>query len=78
MDTQIVAVYCLCDDLLKALYHSEDPQCQISDAEVMTTAITAMLYFSGNYEIARRFYGIWLCSSDVGKKPVQSSSASHS
>jgi hypothetical protein len=55
MDSQIVAVYCLCDDLLKALYHYEDQQCQMSDAEVMTAAITAMLYFRGNYEMARRF-----------------------
>jgi hypothetical protein len=55
MDTQIVAVYCLCDDLLKALYHPEDPQCQMSDAEVMTTALIAMLYFRGNFEAARRF-----------------------
>lgn len=55
MDSQIVAVYCLCDDLLKALYHHEDRQCQMSDAEVMTTAIIAMLYFRGNFEAARRF-----------------------
>jgi hypothetical protein len=55
MDSQIVAVYCLCDDLLKALYHPEDQQCQMSDAEVMTTAITAMLFFGGNFEMARRF-----------------------
>ena len=39
MDSQIVAVYCLCDDLLKALYHHEDLQCQMSDAEVMTAAL---------------------------------------
>jgi hypothetical protein len=56
MDTQIVAVFCLCDDLLKALYHAEDQQCQMSDAEVMTLAIIAMLYFSGNFEAARRFF----------------------
>jgi hypothetical protein len=55
MDTQIVAVYCLCDDLLKALYHQEDPQCQMSDAEVMTTAIVAALFFGGNHETARKF-----------------------
>jgi len=55
MDTQIVAVYCLCDDLLKALNHHEDPQCKMSDAEVMTVAITAMLYFRGNFETSRRF-----------------------
>jgi len=53
MDTQIVAVFCLCDDMLKALHHSEDPQSQISDAEVMTTALAAVLYFGGNMEKAR-------------------------
>ncbi len=55
IDAQIVAVYCLCDDLLKALYHQEDPQCRMSDAEVMTSAIIAALYFRGNFEAARRF-----------------------
>ena len=55
MDTQIVAVYCLCDDLLKALSHPEDQQCQMSDAEVMTTAIVAALFFGGNHERARSF-----------------------
>jgi len=55
MDTQIVAVYCLCDDLLKALYHHEDSQRRMSDAEVMTTAIIAALYFSGNHEKACQF-----------------------
>jgi hypothetical protein len=54
MDTQIVAVYCLCDDMLKALHHHQDPQCQMSDAEVMTTAIVAALHLGGNLETARR------------------------
>lgn len=53
MDTQIVAVYCICDDLLQALHHPHDRQCQMSDSEVMTTAIVAMLYFGGNFEQAR-------------------------
>lgn len=53
MDTEIIAIYCLCDDLLKAMHHIEDRQCQMSDAEVMTTAIVAARYFSGNIELAR-------------------------
>ena len=53
MDGQITAIYCLCDDVLKALRHYEDPQRQMSDAEVMTTAIVAALYFAGNLERAR-------------------------
>lgn len=55
MDTQIVIVFCLCDDLLKALHHSEDPQCQLKDAEVMTAAIVAMLYFRGNFRQSCQF-----------------------
>jgi hypothetical protein len=53
MDNQIVAVFCLCDDMLKALHHYEDKQSQMSDAEVMTTAIVAALHFGGNFERAR-------------------------
>jgi hypothetical protein len=53
MDEKIVAVFCLCDDLLKALHHHEDAQSEMSDAEVMTTAIAAALFFGANYERAR-------------------------
>jgi hypothetical protein len=53
MDTRIVAVYCLCDDMLKALNHRDDPQSQMTDAEVMTTAIVAALDYGGNMEKAR-------------------------
>jgi len=53
MDIKIILVYCLCADLLIALHHIEDPQCQMSDAEVMTTAIVAALFFGGKYERAR-------------------------
>lgn len=52
MDTQIIVVFCLCVDMLKSLQHYEDAQCQMSDAEVMTTAIIAMLYFKGNFSLA--------------------------
>ncbi len=57
MDDQIVAIYCLCDDVLKALDHYEDPQREMSDAEVMTTAIVAALHFGGNWERARKLLG---------------------
>lgn len=57
MDEQIILIYCLCDDLLKAMHHREDPQCQMSDAEVMTTALVAALFFRGNQEQARHLLG---------------------
>lgn len=53
MDTQIIAIYCVCDDLLKALGHVDDRQRQMTDAEVMTTALIAALHFGGNFEPAR-------------------------
>lgn len=52
MDTTIVAVYAICDDVLKGLHHHEDPQVTMTDAEVMTTGIVATLYFGGNYKNA--------------------------
>ena len=55
MDSQIVAIFCLCDDILKGLHHHEDRQCRMSDAEVMTTSIVAAAFFSGNMERARTF-----------------------
>jgi hypothetical protein len=55
MDTQIITIFCLCDDMLKAFHHRDDPQCQMTDAEVMTTAISAAIFFSGNFEKARHF-----------------------
>ena len=53
MDDKIIATFCLCDDLLKAMHHQEDHQCQMNDAEIMTTACIASLFFRGNHESAR-------------------------
>jgi hypothetical protein len=55
MDSQIVAVFCICDDILKALYHREDRQRRICDSEIMTIALTAALHFGGNQAKANRF-----------------------
>ena len=55
MDIQIVMVFYLCDKLLEALNHQQDPQTQMSDAEVMTTAIVAALFFGGNFTTACDF-----------------------
>ena len=52
MDEKILVIYCLVDDLLRAMNHYEDPQRQVSDAEVMTTAIVAVSYFGGNFSLA--------------------------
>jgi len=53
MDDKIIATFCLCDDLLKAMHHQEDCQCQMNDAEIMIAALIASLFFRGNHESAR-------------------------
>ncbi|ELS30730.1 MULTISPECIES: hypothetical protein [Pseudanabaena] len=54
MNDEIVAIDCLCDDILRAMNQQGNIQQQMSDAEVMTTAIVAVLYFGGNFEKARK------------------------
>lgn len=53
MYDNVVALYCITDDLLKAIGHCDDRRRQLTDAEVITTALTAALYFGGNIESAR-------------------------
>ena len=57
MDDHILAIYCVCHDFLKALHHREDRQQKMTDAEVMTTALVARLFFGGNFEHARALLG---------------------
>ena len=48
MDEKIIATFCLCDDLLKAIEHHESAFAQqLNDAEVMTIALVAASCFQG-------------------------------
>ena len=49
------ALYCIVDDLLKAVGHQDDCRRAMTDAEVITTALVAAHCFGGNIEHARRF-----------------------
>jgi hypothetical protein len=55
MYDRTLAIYCFIDDLLKAMQHTEDSRAKLSDSEVVTTAIVAMLFFGGNFERSRSF-----------------------
>lgn len=55
MDTTIILVYCLCDDILRYQNQRDDPQCQLSSAEVMTVGLVAALFFGGNQAQSMRF-----------------------
>jgi len=50
-----MAIYVFIDDVFKALAHQEDARRKRSDAEVLTTAIIAALYFGGHLDKARTF-----------------------
>jgi len=55
MQHTIVTFYCVCDDLLRTLGHTDDPQTRLSSAEVMTVPLVACAFFSGKVEQARVF-----------------------
>ncbi len=55
MDDTITAIYCLCDDFLKAINRRDDPQVRLSTAEVMTVPLVAAAFFGANIDKARRF-----------------------
>ena len=54
MDCQSGAVYCLCADMRTALHHHDDPQCHLTDAEIITVALVAALFFARNDAHAQR------------------------
>jgi len=45
---KFIGIYCLIDDMLKSIHHSEDSRRRISDSEVLFTAIISALYFGGH------------------------------
>lgn len=56
MTLQLIFLYCLCDELIKASPLKDDPQSRMTHAEVMTFAIAAALYFQGNFMRTRLFF----------------------
>ena len=45
-------LYAITDDLLKAIGHKEDCRRAMNDAEIITTAICAAMFFNGNHSKA--------------------------
>jgi hypothetical protein len=48
MLNEIITIYAITDDILKAIGHQEDSRRQMNDAEIITTALTAAMFFYGN------------------------------
>lgn len=55
MSHYTIAIYCLCDEFVNAFGVQDDPQAQMSTAEVMTTALIAASFFAGNLQESRTF-----------------------
>jgi hypothetical protein len=54
MELKIIFIYCFCSDLLNHLGIKSDKQCKMNMAEIMTVAITAALFFNGNFSLSRK------------------------
>lgn len=52
MQIQIITIYVVCDTFLKQRGHHDDPQAQMTTAEVMTCALVAAWFFHGNLRLA--------------------------
>src|SRR5918997_1245209 len=55
MPEKIITIYCFFDELLKALNHRDDPQAKLTTAEIMTIAIVAAQFYTGNQQKALDF-----------------------
>jgi Transposase DDE domain len=54
-EDKVISIFCIVDDVLKAMGHREDNRIKVSDAEVITTSFVATLYFGGHMDNARMF-----------------------
>ena len=52
---KIISIFCLIDDLLKGIEHPEDVRRQVSDSEIILTAIVSSTSFYGNHNSAIKF-----------------------
>lgn len=55
MIDEIIAIYAIVEDLLRAVGHTEDCRVQMSDAEVITAALVAARFFQGNQFLACQY-----------------------
>ena len=55
MSEQAIAIYCFIDDFFLTIGRKSDFQCKTKDAEVLTTALMAALYFYGNQQAAMNY-----------------------
>lgn len=52
---KIISIFCLIDDILKGIDHTEDIRRQVSDSEIILTALVSSTSFYGNHSSAIQF-----------------------
>lgn len=55
MNTEIIKIYCICNEFIKVLKIPQDSFYKMTDCEILTTGLISTKYFSGNLELTRRF-----------------------
>lgn len=69
MKDTITLIYCLCDDVFKAMGYQDDPQARVSSAQVMTVPLVAARFFGGKVDLAR----VFLCQHGYIVQPLSKS-----
>ena len=54
-ENKVIALYCMVDDMLKAIRHYENARVRVSDSEVITTDFVSGLYFGDHSDNAGSF-----------------------
>lgn len=52
---KIISIFCLIDDILQGINHVEDVRRQVSDSEIILTAIVSFTSFYVNHSSAIKF-----------------------
>jgi Transposase DDE domain len=53
MNEQAIAIFCVCDEIVKYFSLKDDPQCKMTTSEVMTFALLSSTHFQCNYKKTR-------------------------
>lgn len=53
MNQQAIAIFCICDEAVKYFGLRDDPQCKMTNSEIMTFALLSATHFQCNYRKTR-------------------------